>query len=33
MGSKMIEDLNGRYILGGFSQNQIRDVLEGFKMI
>ena len=30
MVSKMMEDFNGIQILGGFNQNQIRDILQGF---
>ena len=28
---QMIEKLNGRQILGGFNQSQIRDIFQGFK--
>ena len=28
---QMIEKLNGRQILGGFNQSQIREIFQGFK--
>ena len=28
---QMIEELNGRHILGGFNQSQVRELFQGFK--
>ena len=31
MVSKMIDELNGRHILGGLNHNQIREIFQGFQ--